>query len=613
MSSSSTSQLAKRVAKGLYTRIPFSIKSRIESVLAPLSFRWFTRGIIDLNAELGEPPYRPVSIVIPSYNDVHLLKPLLKSLHKTLQKFEYEIIISDDFCQERNSEKLISLNSEKVRIIFAEQRTGFAGAVNRGINEARFDVILLNSDIIALDYWAENLQAAAYNIDPKIGLVSPHLLYPTGRIQYGGTFHAAVLAPQWFSHLDQGRFANDKFANVGKYVTAISGACVYIKRELLEHISGLDEGYWLGFEDVDLAFSARELGFRSYLEPSSKLIHLESASRGKVQGFKEYSSLRRFWNKWRKHDEKELLNGGVQLFYAEDAPLLLSLLAEKIADLLREANIDASIHKVSSTSRIDEDAISVTSPVNTYKVALDKQSIETVWLSSEVSGIPILYSAFLALSELDVSNPQDLALLKPEFTFIFGNPGDQHAISALVPWSVEKTVPPPAFAKIEELIDEIPALLNPTIHIVGKESSFTTRLEKQLKNVGLSAILCSQDEVITLLLGENSSLKNDIIVFADEFDSLLLPLTLSALGVLYISVFSEKTKFEILDGFNTLSYTQGDADRATFLVTNLALDQTTQRSIRTNGSLIARSVEKNFTRNFLIGLNGRKSEVLPHH
>lgn len=612
MSSSSTSQLAKRVAKGLYSRIPFSIKSRIESVLAPLSFRWFTRGIIDLNAELGQPPYRPVSIVIPSYNDVHLLKPLLRSLHKTLQRFKYEIIISDDYCQERNSEILSSLNSEKVRVIFTEQRTGFAGAVNRGIHEARFDVILLNSDMIALDYWAENLQSAAYNIDPKIGLVSPHLLYPTGRIQYGGTFHASVLAPQWFSHLDQGRFANDKWANVGKYVAAISGACVYIKRELLEQIKGLDDGYWLGFEDVDLAFIAREKGFRCYLEPSSKLIHLESASRGKVQGFKEYASLRRFWSKWRKPNVDQTQPRGVQLFYSEDSDIYIRLLAGTIAQLLRRVNVEVSSVVVKKNIRIDEEAICSASENQNFKVALDKQSVETVWLSSERTGIPVMYIPSLSLSDFDLSNPHDLALFKPEFTYIFGDPVDLAAVSAQIPWAIEKTVAPPAITASMDLGEHNVPLSNPTVRIVGDNVSHLTSLAKQLQEVGFTYVFCSEDELLDLAVKPNQSLQNEIVVFTKEFKSLSLPLTLCAKEILFVSVFSESSKFLIMDGFNTLCFTEGDIERAAFLLINLAADDDTQRSIRSNGVLTAQSVENGFITNFVNALNGRNAEVLPH-
>jgi GT2 family glycosyltransferase len=302
----------------------------METVVSPLTFRFLTKKVIGLNSKLGTPPYQPLSIVVPSYNDFKYLRVLLKSLDRTLSEFEYEVIISDDFCDERNSLQLKTLESEKVKVVFSQERTGFAGAVNRGIKEAQWDVILLNSDIKALPYWAENLQAAAYNIDPHIGLVSPHLLYPSGRIQYGGTFHAATIAPQWFAHLDQGRLANDSRASVGKYVKAISGACVYIKREVLDKQGCLDSQYWLGFEDVDFAFNASAHGFRSYVEPSSKLVHLESASRGKIQGFKEYESMRRFWDKWTLNSSEFNSKTEIAFFLSTTSSPLLNAVATSI-------------------------------------------------------------------------------------------------------------------------------------------------------------------------------------------------------------------------------------------------------------------------------------------
>ena len=164
---------------------------------------------------------------------------------------------------------------------------------------ARHDILLLNSDIVAKPGWLEALQYAAYGIDPKIGMVSPKLVYPDGRIQYGGTYWAKTLAPQWFGHLFVGHSASRPVPNVPAYNRSISGACVYVTRSSYERLGGLDEGYWLGFEDVDWGLTAWKNGIRCYYQPAAMLVHHESATRGKVQGTRELESLRRFWSRWR--------------------------------------------------------------------------------------------------------------------------------------------------------------------------------------------------------------------------------------------------------------------------------------------------------------------------
>jgi GT2 family glycosyltransferase len=603
--------MTNRVIKALYSRIPNDLKTKIEKLIAPVTLRWFTRNIIGINTDIGVPPYLPVSIVIPSYNDFDLLVPLLKSIKKTIGAFEYEVIISDDFCDKNNSEKLMTLEDERVQVVLSQERSGFSGAVNRGISKAKFDVVILNSDIIALDFWLENLQSAAYNIDPKIGLVSPHLIYPTGRIQYGGTFHASIYAPQWFGHLDQGRFANDKWANVGKYVTAISGACVYIRRELLEKIVGLDEKYWLGFEDVDLSFSARELGYRSYLEPSSKLIHLESASRGKVQGFKEYASLRLFWDKWLKAPYPNEKTSEVDLFISQSSSTSLKNLAKNIDTNLSNSGIKVTLVEVNDNERIDEKVIEKMSSRNSFKVALDRQSAETVWVSSEKLGVPVLYFCSIQESGIKVSSPEDLALFKPEFTIILGNSVDAAVVSSSFAWSIERTVCPLPFSTSKFGTSSWTPLTNPLIRIVSDDVSFAEKLQLELMENQIKAICSSESELIEMLENVKYKGENEILVIANEFKSASLPLTLFAKEILFISVFSDRTKFQIMDGFNTLCFKPRDFSRAKFLIENLIADSDTQRSILLNGLHTLSVVEKGFAHQFTRALNGRSNEILP--
>lgn len=611
MSSRGTTQIAKRVLKGVYSRIPFGIKSRIELIVSPLSFRWFTRKMISQNTGLGSPPGLPVSIVIPSYNDTHLLIPLIKSLKRTLVGFQYEIIISDDYCEENNSEKLLKLSDQQVTVVFNNQRTGFAGAVNRGIKQAKYDVVLLNSDMIALDFWLENLQAAAYNIDPKIGLVSPHLLYPTGRIQYGGTFHASVLAPQWFSHLDQGSFANDAWANVGKYVTAISGACVYIKKDLLDKIGGLDEGYWLGFEDVDLAFQARELGYRSYLEPSSKLIHLESASRGKVQGFKEYASLRRFWDKWLRVKPAENESTTVELYVSERASQSLQLIAESIKTTLALSGLEVFLHEAKVSSRTDEALIKATSGRNSFKVALDRDSVETVWLASQNKGTPVLFVPSLEDSGIDFESPKDRALFKPELTIGFGNPIDAEMVASRIPWEIEKPIPSPSYVRCDPTPRKFTPLSRKSVRIISCTSDFSTQLIEELAAADIRVTTSTENELLAQLSETNFKPLDELVIFGSEFSSTSLPLTLMAKGIVFTSVFSPRTKFQVMDGFNTFCINEGDALRASFIVQNLLSDVDTQRSIYANGLMTAEKLENTFAPDFIKFLQGRSSEILP--
>src|SRR3990170_5248634 len=227
---------ALAVARKLASKLPEKAKRRIRTATAPLQYSRNTRGL-GTSASMtswARDNGRPVSIVIPSYNDLPYLRACLASIQETCGYAQHEVIIVDDFCEPANARELKALESSTVSVILKDKREGFSAAVNRGMAEARHDVILLNSDIVAKPGWLEALQYSAYAIDDHIGLVSPKLVYPSGRIQYGGTYYARLLAPQWFGHLHVGSAATRPVANVASYNRSISGACVYITRRAFD-------------------------------------------------------------------------------------------------------------------------------------------------------------------------------------------------------------------------------------------------------------------------------------------------------------------------------------------------------------------------------------------
>lgn len=241
---------------------------------------------------------KKVTIVIPSYNDHELLSKCLASINKTTEGSRVDIVIVDDASTDQaHKEYLDSIKQDNVEILYQEVNGGFAKTVNAGMESAGpGDVVVLNSDTEAQKHWLESLQFAAYS-DLQIGIVGPKLLYPDGTIQYGGS-HRNLGATEWFDHYY--RFQPSSFppANMPNYVVGITGACMYIKRDVIDSIGYMDEGYPMAFEDMDYSIRAWNKGYRSYYYPASTLIHHESVSRGTEQGERERESLRYFWEKW---------------------------------------------------------------------------------------------------------------------------------------------------------------------------------------------------------------------------------------------------------------------------------------------------------------------------
>jgi GT2 family glycosyltransferase len=239
---------------------------------------------------------RPVTVVIPSYRDAQSVARLVKSIRRTTDRARVQIVVTDDAS---GPEHVAALRSIKgIRVIESQQNAGFASNVNRGIRaaSAEHDVVVMNSDVLALRGWLASLQFAASR-NEQTGIVGPKLLYNNNRIQFGGTVRNRT-APEWFDHRHRFRPADWGPANIAQPVLAVCGACMYIRREVIERTGLLDESYPMAYEDVDYCLRAWQAGFRVVYWPDSELVHLESMTRGTLVGERERRSQAVFWERW---------------------------------------------------------------------------------------------------------------------------------------------------------------------------------------------------------------------------------------------------------------------------------------------------------------------------
>src|SRR4029077_16492694 len=141
----------------------------------------------------------PVDIVIPSYRDAERVHALVRSIHRTVPREMARVIVADDASGPEHLTARGRIAGIDV-VVESERNLGFAANVNRGIraSAADRDVVVLNSDVEALPGWLECLQHAAYGAS-DVGSVGAQLLYPDGRIQFGGTVRNRD-QPQWFDH-----------------------------------------------------------------------------------------------------------------------------------------------------------------------------------------------------------------------------------------------------------------------------------------------------------------------------------------------------------------------------------------------------------------------------
>jgi GT2 family glycosyltransferase len=239
---------------------------------------------------------RKVTIVIPTYGDPDVTIRCVRSLRRTTNKRRVRILVCDDASPNLEHRRRLASHLRGAELIQGTEQLGFARNANRGLRQATGDVVLLNSDIVAHRGWLETLQQAAYARD-DIGMATPKLLYPDGRIQSAGS-HRNLGAPEWFDHRYRFQEANYGPANVPAPVLAATGAALYVKRSTISRIGVLDDDFEMAFEDADWCLRCWQEGLRIVYQPYSELTHLESVTRGMEQGERELASRDLFWSRW---------------------------------------------------------------------------------------------------------------------------------------------------------------------------------------------------------------------------------------------------------------------------------------------------------------------------
>ena len=227
-------------------------------------------------------PQPLVSIIIPTKDRADLLGMCLDSLLERTTYLNYEVIIVDNGSVEPATQKLFArLPAERFRVLRDDSPFNFSALNNHAARIARGSFLcLMNNDIeILTPDWLEEMVSFAARGD--VGCVGARLWYPDGRLQHGGCIvglgGVAGHSHKYFPKGDPGYFRR---AVLHQSFSAVTAACLLLRREVFEQVDGLDEKLVVAFNDVDFCLRVREAGFRNVWTPYAEMIHHESASRG---------------------------------------------------------------------------------------------------------------------------------------------------------------------------------------------------------------------------------------------------------------------------------------------------------------------------------------------
>jgi glycosyltransferase involved in cell wall biosynthesis len=224
-----------------------------------------------------------ISIVILSRDNVRDLRNCLENIRSQSTYRNYEIIIVDNGSEERQTTSYLS--SLPDRILRYEGPFNFSRLNNLGARQARGEVLLfLNDDtkVIAPDW----LEAMLEQVQRKeVGVVGAKLIFPNGTVQHAGIVLNVDGRPT--AHIFVGANPEDwGYENALRTVrnySAVTGACLMIRRGVFEEVGGFDEQYDVVFGDVDLCLKVREKGFLVVWTPFALLQHREFGTRPRNQ------------------------------------------------------------------------------------------------------------------------------------------------------------------------------------------------------------------------------------------------------------------------------------------------------------------------------------------
>ncbi|MBN7795175.1 glycosyltransferase [Parahaliea mediterranea] len=239
-----------------------------------------------------------VSIVVPVYNDYRVTMNCLVALLENTPDIPYEVILADD-C----STDLTASIGERVRnIVISRNETNqrFLLNCNAAAEHATGDYILfLNNDTAVCPGWLEPM-VELLDSQEDVGIVGPKLIYADGRLQEAGGIIWRDASGWNFGRMDDP--AKPEY-NYVKEVDYISGACLLVRSELWRRLGGFDTRFVPAYyEDSDLAFAVRSLGYRVLYQPASQVYHFEGVSNGTdlASGQKQYQVVNQatFREKW---------------------------------------------------------------------------------------------------------------------------------------------------------------------------------------------------------------------------------------------------------------------------------------------------------------------------
>lgn len=241
----------------------------------------------------GEPL---VSVIIPNKDEKDTLKACIESIREKTEYKNYEIIIVEN---NSTTDEIFQYYKElskdpRIRLLRWKKEFNYSAINNYGVRHAKGEYLLfLNNDVkIITPGWMKEMLGVCQR--PEVGAVGVKLIYPDNTIQHGGcVIGIGGIAGHMFVDMPANRTGYLHKASLLQDMSAVTAACMMMKRSAFEEAEGFTEKLSVAFNDVDLCLKVRRSGKLIVYDPYVQLYHMESKSRGaedsteKVRRFQE--------------------------------------------------------------------------------------------------------------------------------------------------------------------------------------------------------------------------------------------------------------------------------------------------------------------------------------
>ena len=232
-----------------------------------------------------------ISIVIVNWNVKNLLHNCLQSVFAGDIDSPPEVIVVDNASTDGSAE-MVRAEFPQVQLIASPENLGFSGGNNLGVSHATGDFIfLLNPDTTLANDTLRLLRDYLHQ-NPQVGVVAPQLLWPDGSVQSSRRRFPTPASMVWESTLLEQWFPRNRIARHYRFdeipptqivsVDWAVGAALFFRREIWTQVGGLDETFFMYFEETDWCYRVANAGWQIHYLPAAKVVHYEGQSSGQV-------------------------------------------------------------------------------------------------------------------------------------------------------------------------------------------------------------------------------------------------------------------------------------------------------------------------------------------